>query len=162
MEYKNGKIHDVALLPLKKYLDDRGYLVEIFRSDTLPTGLMPEMAYVSFTEPGVGRGPHEHETQTDIFTFIGPGNFKVYLWDARPNSETYGNRHIFFAGTDNPLTVTVPPGVVHGYKNISKTERGMVINGPDKLFAGKDKKEKVDEIRHEENQDQFFKEFESL
>ncbi|HHV83194.1 MAG TPA: dTDP-4-dehydrorhamnose 3,5-epimerase, partial [Tepidanaerobacter syntrophicus] len=53
-------------------------------------------------------------------------------------------------GEDNPLTVVVPPGVVHGYKNVSKTTRGMVLNYPDKLFMGWGGKEEVDEIRYED------------
>ena len=61
-----------------------------------------------------------------------------------------------FGGEDNPITVIVPPGVVHGYKNISKLERGMVLNFPDKLFMGWDKKEAIDEIRHEDEQDSPF------
>lgn len=162
MEFKKGNIEGVQITKLVKYVDERGYLVETFRLDSLPEGLKPEMAYVSYTEPGFGRGPHEHEAQTDVFSFIGPGNFKMYLWDYRKESPTYGNRMIFFGGVDNPLTVTVPPGVVHGYKNISRLERGMVLNFPDKLFAGWDKKEKIDEIRHEDAKDFFFGEFETL
>ncbi len=33
---------------------------------------------------------------------------------------------------------------------MSGTENGWVFNGPNRLYAGKGKKEKVDEIRHEE------------
>lgn len=159
MEFKNSTIENVFIQKLTKYLDERGYLVETFRMDTLPLDIRPEMSYVSFTEPGVGRGPHEHETQTDVFTFLGPGNFKIYLWDNRKECKTYMNRMVVYGGEDNPITLFVPPGVVHGYRNISGTSRGMVINYPDKLFAGRDKKEKVDEIRHEEKQDIFYEDF---
>jgi len=54
------------------------------------------------------------------------------------------------------MTAIVPPGVVHGYKNVSKTTRGMVVNYPDKLFMGWGRKEAVDEIRHEEENDSPF------
>lgn len=107
------------------------------------------MSYVSYTEPGASRGPHEHAEQTDIFSFLGPGNFRLKLWDNRNGSESYGNYMEIFAGKDNPLTVVIPPGVAHGYKNISTLERGMVINYPDRLYRGWGKKEMVDEIRHE-------------
>jgi dTDP-4-dehydrorhamnose 3,5-epimerase len=162
MELTRGMIDGVIILPLKKYVDERGYLIETFRFDTLPEGLKPEMSYVSYTEPGIGRGPHEHQHQTDIFSFIGPGNFKVYMWDNKKSSASFGKRMIFFSGQDNPLTVIVPPGVVHGYKNISRTTPGMVLNYPDKLYAGWGKKEAVDEIRHEDEKDLFYKEFMSL
>jgi dTDP-4-dehydrorhamnose 3,5-epimerase len=61
-------------------------------------------------------------------------------------------------GDNNLITVIVPPGVVHGYKNISK-DYGMVLNFPDKLYKGWDKKEEVDEIRHEDKEDEFYLDF---
>ncbi len=159
MNFENGTIAGVHVYPLVKRVDERGFLVETFRSDSLPEGLSPVMSYVSYTEPGTGRGPHEHQSQTDIFAFLGPGNFKVYLWDNRRQSSTFCRKMIVFAGADNPATVVVPPGVVHAYRNISKTERGMVINYPDKLYAGWQKKDPVDEIRHEDDKDTFFQDF---
>jgi dTDP-4-dehydrorhamnose 3,5-epimerase len=162
LDFVNGKIDDVIIIPLKKYVDERGFLTETMRLDMLPEGLRPEMSYTSYTEPGTGRGPHEHIHQTDIFSFIGPGNFKVYLWDNRKKSSSYGNRMIIFGGEDNPLSLIVPPGIVHGYKNISKTCRGMVLNFPDKLYAGWGKKEEVDEIRHENEKNFFYEEFTQL
>ena len=59
-----------------------------------PFDVFPEMMYVSQTLPGVARGPHEHVEQTDIFIFMGPGTFKVYLWDSRENSETFGEKMV--------------------------------------------------------------------
>ncbi len=53
----------------------------------------------------------------------------------------------------------MPPGVVHAYRNDSETESGMVLNFPDQLYAGWGKREAVDEIRHEESEDAFFKDF---
>jgi dTDP-4-dehydrorhamnose 3,5-epimerase len=43
----------------------------------------------------------------------------------------------------------VPPGVIHAYKSLSKD--GIVINLPDKLYRGKGKRGKVDEMRHEDD-----------
>ncbi len=147
-EYTKGKIHDVVLKPLCKYIDERGWLAELFREDEIDASLMPVMAYISMTQPGIARGPHEHADQADCFCFIGPSNFKVYLWDARPDSPTRGNRQVIYAGVDSPVMVIVPPGVVHAYKNIGQ-ENGIVFNAPNRLYAGKGKKSKVDEIRHE-------------
>jgi len=46
--------------------------------------------------------------------------------------------------------------VVHAYKCVSKTN-GYVINLPNKLYKGKDKKEEIDEIRWEDNPDSPYK-----
>jgi len=149
VEFKKGRIHDVVIKPLAKFLDERGWLSEMFRCDELPESFRPEMAYISMTVPGVARGPHEHVEQSDYFCFIGPGNFKVYLWDSRKESPSYGTKLILFCGVDSPLSIIVPPGVVHAYKNVS-SENGIVFNAPDRLYAGNGKSCPVDEIRHED------------
>lgn len=149
ISYSKGRIHDVTARPLNKFLDERGWLAELFRDDELEAGIVPAMAYISMTRPGVARGPHEHREQTDYFCFIGPSNFKVYLWDARPDSPSYGTKQVLFAGLDAPMTLVVPPGVVHAYRNVG-SDNGIVFNAPNRLYAGRGKKEQVDEIRHEE------------
>lgn len=148
-EFKKGRIHDVVSRQLNKFLDERGWLAELYREDEMDKSIVPTMAYISMTQPGVARGPHEHKEQTDYFCFIGPSNFKVYLWDARPDSPSCGVKQVLYAGIDAPMMVVVPPGVVHAYRNIGM-ENGIVFNAPNRLYAGEGKKEPVDEIRHEE------------
>jgi len=113
------------------------------------------MCYVSVTHPGTLRGPHEHVEQADLFAWFGPGDFKVTLWDNRPESETYRNRMELFMGINNPGSIIVPKGVVHCYRCVSN-EPGLVINCPNRLFMGTAKKEPVDEIRHEANMENPF------
>lgn len=148
--YREGSIDDVMFRPLKRFHDARGWLVELFREDELDEAVHPVMAYVSETLPGVARGPHEHVDQTDYFAFVGPGDFRLYLWDARPDSPTFENRLTIVVGESNAQAVVIPPGVVHAYKNISD-KPGWVFNGPNRLYAGEGKKEPVDEIRHEDD-----------
>jgi dTDP-4-dehydrorhamnose 3,5-epimerase len=134
---------------LTTYHDNRGWLCELFRHDEVQETYRPVMSYISLTNPGVTRGPHEHVAQTDYFCFLGPGNFKVYLWDARPASPTYQAHQIEVVGEDNPVALIVPPGVVHAYRNLSRTA-GVVFNCPNQLFKGEGRKQPVDEIRHED------------
>jgi len=159
MKFKNGEIEGVIVKKCSRFSDERGYLIETFRIDNLPNKLKPMMSYISYTKAGIVRGPHEHEEQTDIFCFMGPGNFKIKLWDNRENSKTFGNYTELIGGKDNPIQLIVPPGVVHGYKNISEDEIGMVMNYPDKLYGGLNKKEKIDEIRCEDKEDEFYLDF---
>jgi dTDP-4-dehydrorhamnose 3,5-epimerase-like enzyme len=86
VSFVDGEIDAVEIRPLKFYHDARGWLVELFRQDELTKDLWPVMTYVSQTLPGVARGPHEHVDQTDGFAFIGPSDFKLFLWDIRPGS----------------------------------------------------------------------------
>lgn len=150
MEFRPGAIAGVICRPLRKYHDGRGWLCELFRHDELPPEFHPAMAYVSATEPGVTRGPHEHRDQADCFGFLGPSNFKVCLWDARPASPTRGVYQEELAGADRPLLLVVPAGVVHAYKNVG-SEPGVVFNCPNRLYKGPGRREAVDEVRHEED-----------
>lgn len=156
-EFTKGKIHDVVVYPLVKFVDERGWLAELFRHDEIAAEFHPVMVYISVTEPNVQRGPHEHVDQTDLFCFIGAGNFKLKMWDNRADSPTYQNVMTIFVGADNPQAVIVPVGVVHAYKNISTTEKGVVINCPNRLFMGENKKEAIDEIRHEDDPETIYK-----
>ncbi|GAB6166787.1 dTDP-4-dehydrorhamnose 3,5-epimerase family protein [Thermostilla marina] len=152
MKFQDGSIHDITIDSLKRFSDARGWLVELFRHDELDRDVHPVMAYVSETLPGVARGPHEHVDQTDCFCFLGPGDFKLYLWDGRKDSPTFGVRQTLIVGESNPARVLVPPGVIHAYKNVGD-KPGIVFNAPNRLYAGWGKKEPVDEIRHEDLDD---------
>jgi dTDP-4-dehydrorhamnose 3,5-epimerase len=154
--FTRGKIADVVVYPLKKFVDERGWLAELFRHDELREEFYPAMAYISVTEPNMQRGPHEHIEQADLFCFIGAGNFKLRLWDNRADSPTFRYVMTMFVGADSPQAVIIPKGVAHAYKNISRTEKGVVINCPNRLYMGKDKKEAVDEIRHEDDPNTIF------
>ena len=147
MEWKAGNIDGCMISPLKKFGDERGWLGEFFRQDELDERLHPVMGYISETKPATTRGPHEHEEQTDLFLFFS-GTFRIYLWDGREDSPTHGIRQRLEAGADNPVTLIIPPGVVHAYRNIGETP-ALVVNCPNRLYAGEGKQEPVDEIRHE-------------
>ena len=149
--FTKGKIKDVVVYPLKKFVDERGWLAELFRHDEITEEFYPTMAYISVTEPMTQRGPHEHVDQADLFCFLGPGNFKMRMWDNRADSPTYNYIMTLFVGADNPQAIIVPKGVVHAYKNVSTVEKGMVINCPNQLYMGEGKKEPIDEIRHEDD-----------
>jgi dTDP-4-dehydrorhamnose 3,5-epimerase len=156
MKFSLGPIDDVIIKDLRKYVDNRGWLCELFRFDEVQSEHLPVMSYISVTYPGITRGPHEHAEQTDYFCFLGPSNFKLCLWDNRKKSKTYCNMMIKYFGEDYPAMVIVPPGIVHGYKNTGAAQ-GTVINFPNKLFAGEKRKEPVDEIRHEDDPNSPFR-----
>lgn len=146
--FKEGPIDEVIVDRLKSYPDNRGWLLEMFRVDELRPEHRPTMGYISETLPGVVRGPHEHVDQTDVFLFVGPGEFRIELWDNRPESPTYRNHAVVHGGAGEPTRVIVPHGVVHGYKNVSPIP-AIVYNFPNRLYKGPGRKEPVDEIRHE-------------
>ena len=147
-------IDGVIIKDLVRNEDKRGWLAELWREDQLPNHL-PAMSYISVTNPGMTRGPHEHIYQTDMFFFVS-GSFHLWLWDNRENSPTKGNSEVIQTHWYNMKMVIVPPGVVHAYKSMSNL--GIVINCPNMLYKGTNKEYPVDEIRHEDGGDPKYKE----
>jgi dTDP-4-dehydrorhamnose 3,5-epimerase len=138
----------VEALPV--YKDARGSLHELFRVDEIPAGFKPLMACSSWSHAGVARGPHQHVGQDDYFTFAGPSDFRVYLWDDRPGATGASKGWFINTGEQAPARIHVPRGVVHGYKNIGHSF-GLVVTVTSLLFKGEGKRDPVDEIRHELN-----------
>jgi dTDP-4-dehydrorhamnose 3,5-epimerase len=153
--FTKGPIEGVKVTLYRKFVDERGWLTELFRNDELEPEFNPTMAYISITKPGILRGPHEHVDQADLFCWVGPGDFKVSLWDNRPTSPTYRNRMELMFGANAPGSLIVPKGVVHCYRCVSSVD-GWVINCPNQLFMGTNKLEAIDEIRHEEDDENPF------
>ncbi len=153
--FSDGPIDGVVVAELESHVDERGWLMELFRQDEMEPGLAPIMGYVSETNPGTLRGPHQHHRQTDHFVVVGSGEFEFCLWDTRSESLTAGKRMIVRAGGERPLRLTVPNGVVHAYRNISN-KPARLLNFPNALYAGEGRSEPVDEIRYEEETDHPF------
>jgi dTDP-4-dehydrorhamnose 3,5-epimerase len=154
--FRDGEIEGVVISKLTKALDSRGWLTELFRNDDMADEFVPAMAYISSTNPGITRGPHEHVDQADFFCFLGPSNFKLRMWDNREDSETFRNVTTLVVGQDNPASVLVPAGVVHAYQNVGDLD-GIVINCPNRLYRGAGRKEEIDEIRHENDGQSAFR-----
>jgi len=154
--FKIGRINDIIIKDLIIIEDHRGWLLELFRKDMIDNKIIPEMSYISLTYPGMIRGPHEHLRQTDYFCFLGPSILELFLWDNRKESSTYRHKISLKISENNPKNVIVPPRIVHAYKNIGDSP-SLVINFPNRLYAGVKKKENIDEIRHEDDPFSSFK-----
>jgi dTDP-4-dehydrorhamnose 3,5-epimerase len=124
-------IEGVVVKPLKVIADERGYLMEMMRSDD-PFFRKFGQSYVSVAYPGVVKGWHYHKIQTDHFVIV-KGMMKVVLYDDREGSPTRGEVNEFFLGERNPVLVSIPPGVWHGMKGIG-TEPAMLVNTPTEAY----------------------------
>jgi dTDP-4-dehydrorhamnose 3,5-epimerase len=119
-------IAGVKTKPLRLIPDERGWLMEILRSDDEALFLKFGQAYVSATYPGVVKAWHYHKVQIDNFACVA-GMVKLVLVDTRPGSPTEGAVNEFFVGVHNPLLVQVPNLVYHGWKCIS-SEVSLVVS----------------------------------
>jgi len=107
-------IEGVKIKELKIILDERGWLMEILRNDDLLFKKFGQV-YLTTAYPGVVKAWHMHKKQTDNFTCI-YGMMKVVLYDSRENSPTYKEINEFFIGENNPVLISVPPLIYHGFK----------------------------------------------
>lgn len=144
-------IEGVIIRKLRRHTDVRGWLTELFRDDELPDDFRPAMGYISVTHPGMARGPHEHRDQADAFCFLS-GTYRLHLWENRPGRAKQSET--FTIGEANPTFILIPAGVVHGYRNIGR-EDAFVLNFPNRLYAGWNRKDPVDEIRYEDAESEF-------
>ena len=150
MNFPEGNIEGVVIRDLVRHNDKRGWLSELFRSDEVAPGNFPVMGYASGTEAGAIRGPHEHRFQDDYFCFFGPSTFRIYLWDNRKSAASFGRKMVLEVGENRTVSVLIPAGVVHAYKNIGSVT-GWSFNFPNRLYGGDGKTSEIDEIRYEED-----------
>jgi len=109
-------IDGVKTKNLRVIPDERGWLMEILRNDD---DIYQEFGqvYITTAYPEVVKAWHMHKKQTDNFTCI-HGMMKVALYDAREDSPTYKELNEFFVGEKNPMLISVPPYVYHGFKAV--------------------------------------------
>ena len=124
-------IEGVRVRSLKRHVDERGSLTELLRSDW-PEFTRFGQAIVTVNQPGVIRGWHWHDRQTDMIVVI-EGRAVVPLYDGRPGSATNGQVEAYACGADDLKAIFVPPGVWHGYKTVS-SEPAIILNFPDQVY----------------------------
>ena len=124
-------IDGVMVRQLRPIPDERGWLMEMLRSDWPEFERFGQM-YMTACRPGVVKAWHYHKKQDDHFVCV-RGMAKVVLYDARDGSPTKGTVNEFFMGERNPILVKIPKGVYHGFKGIS-TEEAWIINAPTEMY----------------------------
>ena len=124
-------IEGVKVKKLRLIPDERGYLMEILRSDWEEYERFGQV-YVTAAYPGVTKGWHYHKLQTDHLACV-HGMAKVVLYDSREDSPTYGEVQELFIGNLNPCLVKIPPLVMHGFKGISQ-DVALIVNVPTELY----------------------------
>src|ERR1700731_4525076 len=93
-------IDGVRTLRLRRFTDDRGFFLEIFRS----RGNHPESRELAEVFDGVPiaqghiKGLHYHLKQDDIWFLPPPSKAKFVLFDVRDGSPTFGKTQVLVAG----------------------------------------------------------------
>ena len=124
-------IDGVEVRKLRLIPDERGYLMEMLRSDWEEYDKFGQV-YITAVYPGVVKGWHYHKIQTDHFICV-HGMAKVVLYDGREGSPTNGEVNEFFMGDQNPMLLKIPSGIMHGFKGIGQ-EMTLIVNVPTELY----------------------------
>jgi dTDP-4-dehydrorhamnose 3,5-epimerase len=141
-------IQGVESKQLAKRADERGFLMELLRSDDSIFTKFGQ-CYVSMNYPGVVRAWHWHEKQDDFLVVV-KGMIKVGLCDMREGSPTRGQVNELYLGESNNILLKIPVGVAHGYKTVG-VEPSLLINFPSEVYN----REEPDEYRLPWNTDQI-------
>ncbi|MGB9694030.1 MAG: dTDP-4-dehydrorhamnose 3,5-epimerase family protein [Fervidobacterium sp.] len=128
-------IEGVVTKQLKQVADERGWLIEVLRSDWEHFQKFGQV-YLTAAYPQVVKAWHMHKKQTDNIACI-KGMIKLVLYDDRKKSKTKGEINEFVIGEKNLLMVKVPPQVWHGFKTITE-EYALIINIPTELYNYKE------------------------
>jgi dTDP-4-dehydrorhamnose 3,5-epimerase len=123
-----GRIHDVRIKTLKKWVDQRGYFIEqLKRGDLDDDGnlFIPEQPFAQMSRslayarggnpPELIKAFHWHRKQWDYWDIV-QGNTRVVLVDLRHDSPTRGTIQTVVIGENSPKMVAIPPFVGHGYQ----------------------------------------------
>lgn len=109
-------IDGVKINQLKQIPDDRGRIMHMLKV-TDPNFEQFGEIYFSTVYPGVVKGWHLHKKMTLNYAVIS-GSIKLVLYDARRGSPTKGEIQEIYLGNSNYYLVTVPPGVINGFKGM--------------------------------------------
>ena len=109
-------IEDVIITKLKKIPDERGSIYHMLRRDDKHFKEFGEI-YFSLAYPGVIKGWHEHTIQTQNYAVV-EGMIKLVMYDNRKSSNSYKKIQEVFLGDLNYSLVTIPTGIIMGYKCI--------------------------------------------
>ena len=105
-------LEGIVRIPLRRYEDERGWLMEIRRESALPKPT--RQTNVSFSRAGVIRGLHYHERgQDDLFCCL-RGMARVVVLD-----RTTGEVFTEDIGDDNPVALYIPGRHAHGFEALT-------------------------------------------
>ncbi len=125
-----GKIQEIKIKPLKIFANDQGYLFETIRADDEIFDNKFGQNMISTVYPGVIKGLHLHQKQTDYTTCV-KGNLKYIA--IKENQNKTPTIQTFILGEKNPILIKCPPGIWHGYTPIGNQE-ALILHTMDKTF----------------------------
>jgi len=111
-------IDGVYINELKQFVDERGKVMHMLRSDSSLFSRFGEI-YFSAINPGVVKAWKKHSEMTQHIA-VPVGRVRLVIYDDRRDSRTYGSLENIETGENMYLLARIPPLVWYGFKNISQ------------------------------------------
>ncbi|HLX33453.1 MAG TPA: dTDP-4-dehydrorhamnose 3,5-epimerase family protein [Gaiellaceae bacterium] len=129
-------IDGVRVRPATTHLDERGSVCEIYSPAWDFTEEALVWVYQTTIRPAQIKGWVLHLEQDDRL-FFSSGDVKVVLYDARPDSPTFGHLNIHTFGEAHRALVRIPAGVYHALQNVGQAD-AVFINLPTRPYRHED------------------------
>jgi dTDP-4-dehydrorhamnose 3,5-epimerase len=126
-----NQILGVEMRRLASHADGRGDLT-VLMSDRFGDGWRTPHAYLVTAAAKSVRAWVYHRRQSDRLAYF-MGQFRVVLYDLRPDSPTHGTLNVLDLGAANKVLLTIPPFVVHGVQNLGEAP-AQFINMPTRAY----------------------------
>ena len=137
-------IEGVENKKLKILTDERGWLMEILRSDDKIFQKFGQV-YITAAKKDIVKAWHYHKNQDDYFVCVF-GKALVVLFDNRKNSSTFGQVEEYILKSppnSDAILLKIPAGVVHGFTPF-ECDEVRIVNIPTKTYN----RENPDELRY--------------
>ena len=115
------EMRDIEIKELTKRSDDRGWLVEALRLESMNSNSEFGQIFISVAKPGKVRGNHYHNRKIEWFC-VPAGLGLLLLKD--PDS---GEELEILIGEDKPKTVKITPPIIHAIKNVGDKDMVLIV-----------------------------------
>jgi dTDP-4-dehydrorhamnose 3,5-epimerase len=115
----------VHFIPLKQFVDERGKVMHMLRSDA-PHFIQFGEIYFSWVNPGVTKGWHKHRKVCGNFT-VPRGKVKFVVYDDRVGSRTCGQFREIILGDDHYGLLQIQPDLWYAFSCMDK-EPSLISN----------------------------------
>ena len=125
MGMESEQIDGVHIKKIVRHEDERGYFSELLKRGEPGFHTIEQTSY-AVCKPGVIKAFHFHDYWESWVVLR--GRAQIVIRDTRSGSKTEGLTQVIYAGEDDPIAISIPPNVAHGYKALGDKDVGMLYH----------------------------------
>ncbi len=119
MKITKTKLNGLLILYKQKFLDSRGYFLELYKKKIIKKNL--PFTCISYSKKNVIRGLHLQTIKTQAkYVSVLKGKILDVVVDLRKNSKTFGKHFKIILSEKNSKSLYIPEGFAHGFCGLEK------------------------------------------